>query len=61
VWVLVTSVKPLTVWMFQQPYLRFTSEDYDSEQLTNKFMHLTNATISKENYGRQLEKVVGDY
>jgi hypothetical protein len=47
--------------MFQQPYLRFTSEDYDSEQLTNKFMHLTNATISKENYGRQLEKVVGDY
>ena len=24
-------------------------------------MHLTNATISKENYGRQLEKKVGQY
>ena len=29
VWILVTSVEPLTVWMFMRPYLRFTSEDYD--------------------------------
>ena len=30
VWVLVTSVEPLTIWMFIKPYLRFTSEDYDA-------------------------------
>ena len=30
VWVLVTSVEPLTVWMYDAPYLRFTSEDYDA-------------------------------
>ena len=49
VWVLLTSVEPLRIWLFQKPYLRFTSEDYDPTQLENKFMHLTNATIQKEN------------
>lgn len=47
VWVLITSVKPLTVWLFTTPYLRFTANDYDANQLKNKFMHLTNASISK--------------
>jgi hypothetical protein len=50
VWVLIASVEPLKLWMYDEPYLRFTSEDYDPTQIENKFMHLTNATISKENY-----------
>ena len=61
VWVLVTSVEPLTVWMFVKPYLRFTSEDYDTNQLENKFMHLTNASISKYNVNASLEKTEGLY
>ena len=31
VWVLVTSVEPLKVWMWTKPYLRFTSEDYNDK------------------------------
>lgn len=50
VWVLIASVEPLKLWMYDEPYLRFTSEDYDPTQIENKFMHLTNATISKDNY-----------
>ena len=50
VWVLIASVEPLKLWMYDEPYLRFTSEDYDPTQIENKFMHLTNASISKENY-----------
>jgi len=61
VWVLVSSVEPLTIWMFMKPYLRFTSEDYDANQLENKFMHLTNASISKYNLNAKLEKSVGQY
>jgi hypothetical protein len=30
-------------------YLRFTSDNYDPNQLNNKFANLTNATINKEN------------
>ena len=47
--------------MFVKPYLRFTSEDYDTNQLENKFMHLTNASISKYNVNGNLEKTEGLY
>ena len=61
VWVLVTSVTPLTVFMFTKPYLRFTSEDYDPTKLSDKFMHLTNASISKNNYNAKKSKAEGKY
>jgi tubulin monoglycylase TTLL3/8 len=61
VWVLVTSVNPLTVFMFTKPYLRFTSEDYDPTKLSDKFMHLTNASISKNNYNAKKIKTEGKY
>ena len=61
VWILVTSAEPLKVWMFTRPYLRFTSEDYDANQLKNKFMHLTNASISKYNVNGKTEKSRGQY
>ena len=49
-WVCVTSWKPkLEIWFYNENYLRFTSENYDANQLHNKFANLTNATINKEN------------
>lgn len=40
-WVLVTDWNPLTVWIFQESYVRFAMMDYDPN--TNvKFAHLTN-------------------
>ena len=49
-WVCVTSWKPkLQIWFYQENYLRFTSENYDPNQLHNKFANLTNATVNKEN------------
>lgn len=49
-WVTVTSWKPkLEIWFYNVNYLRFTSDNYDPNQLNNKFANLTNATINKEN------------
>lgn len=48
-WVLITSVDPLTVWIWKRPYLRFSSNDYDPSNLHSKFAHLTNASISYTN------------
>jgi len=61
VWVLVTSVEPLSLWIFKETYLRFTSEDYDPSKLRNKFMHLTNASINVYNPAEKKVKKRGKY
>ena len=46
-WVLVTSLCPLVIWMWKEPYLRFGAEDYIMEDLSNIYCHLTNNSIAK--------------
>lgn len=47
-WVLVTDWNPLTVWIYQECYIRFSPVDYDITKLNDKYMHLTNnAIVSK--------------
>jgi tubulin monoglycylase TTLL3/8 len=46
-WVLVTDLNPLTIWMYDTPYVRFGAEDYKLEDFSNLFSHLTNNSIGK--------------
>lgn len=46
-WVLVTNSEPVTIWIYSSSYLRFSVENYDVGNLSNKFSHLTNNSISK--------------
>ena len=47
-WVLVGSVNPLTIWIYEECYLRFSVEDYELEKLENLYIHLTNNSIAKK-------------
>lgn len=53
-WVLLTSTAPLTVWVYDQPYLRFCAEDYAVSDVGNPFRHLSNNSVAKHSdaFGR---------
>ncbi|KAF4677864.1 Tubulin tyrosine ligase-like, member [Perkinsus chesapeaki] len=49
VWVLVTDWNPLSVWIWQRPYIRFASEKYDPTlQCEDKYIHMVNNSIVKD-------------
>jgi len=54
-WVLVTSWNPLEVWMYDEMYLRFGVVDYNTDITYDKFIHLTNNSITKHYTGKASE------
>ena len=49
IYVLVTSVEPLRIYVFKEGLARFASEEYRSKNAkSNKFIHLTNYSINKK-------------
>ena len=54
IYVLLSGVDPLRIYMYKDGIARFGTEEYsnpDAENLNNKFMHLTNYAINKNNVG----------
>ena len=50
VYVLITSYEPLRIYVFKEGLARFASESYSTKQnKNNKFQHLTNYSINKNN------------
>ena len=47
-WVLVTNADPLTVYIYEDSYLRFSAEEWDIADLANPYVHLTNNSIAKK-------------
>lgn len=48
-WVLITDFNPLTIWFYEECYIRFSAVDYDPKEVSNKFIHLTNNSIGSKN------------
>lgn len=56
---LVTNLNPLTIWLFNKPYLRFGAEDYD-DNISNLYAHLTNNSIVKYSKKFNENKIIGN-
>ena len=51
IYVLVTSINPLVIYLYDEGLVRFASNKYetDNASLSDVFMHLTNYSINKNN------------
>ena len=47
-WVTVTDWNPLTIWLFKKPYVRLPAQDYNPNDISNKYSHLSNTSIAKK-------------
>jgi tubulin polyglutamylase TTLL2 len=47
IYVVITSMKPLKIYLYKEGLIRFSTEKYDMKDLGNKFIHLTNTSINK--------------
>ena len=57
VWVLIESLDPLKIWIFQDYYLRFCYDKFDLERLDST-RHLTNFAVNKEKFAEDTHKSV---
>ena len=46
-WVLVTDWNPLTIWVYNEPYIRFPAADFDFNKIGNRYAHLSNNSVAK--------------
>ncbi|CAK8672663.1 unnamed protein product [Clavelina lepadiformis] len=59
IYVCVPTFHPLTIYMYQEGIVRFSTDKFDLNQLNNVFSHLTNTSINKygPSYGVDKERV----
>ena len=48
-WIMVTDWSPLTIWFYEECYIRHSASDFNLHDLKNRFAHLTNNSINKLN------------
>jgi len=55
-YVLVTNVYPLRIFLYQEGLARLASEKYKLKAFSNPFIHLTNYAINKDNENYEADK-----
>lgn len=47
IYVLVTQMRPMKIYLYQEGIVRFSADRYDTSTITNLYSHLTNSSINK--------------
>ena len=59
-WVLVTNFNPLTIYLFDTPYIRFGAEEFHLDDFKNIFSQLTGNSIAKHSEKFENSEIEGD-
>jgi len=59
--VLCTSFSPLTIYLYRSGFARFTYNRYSNDDISNTYVHLTNASIQKYNPNSNKERGGGKW
>ena len=59
-WVLVSNFNPLTVYLFDTPYIRFGAEEFHLDDFKNIFSQLTGNSIAKHSEKFENSEIEGD-
>jgi hypothetical protein len=49
VWIVISNLSPLCVWVFDDYYIRLSLNDYNNQDPDNIYAHLTNNSVAKKN------------
>ena len=55
-----TDWDPLTIWFYEDCYIRFSAEDWDEKNIKNKFIHLCNNSIAKYSKNWENNRIEGN-
>lgn len=55
-YILITNLEPLTIYIYNEGIARFCSEKYDKNNLQNSYSHLTNVSINRKNESSSAKK-----
>ena len=59
-WVLLSNLNPLTIYLFDTPYIRFGAEEYHLDDFKNIFSQLTGNSIAKHSEKFENSEIEGD-
>ena len=59
-WVIMSDLNPLTIYMYDTPYIRFGAEDYNINDFKNVFSQLTGNSIAKHSTQFDKSEIEGD-
>lgn len=49
IYVAITSIDPLRIYVYKEGLTRFATSQYSNEEISNRFVHLTNYSVNKAN------------
>ena len=57
-WVFIQDYNPPKIYFYDECYLRFCMDDYSLDNIHNRFIHLTNNHIQKQNKKKSIEESI---